>query len=145
MHTQTITLWNYHEASGLWYPTTIPGVSIYTDNSYAASEHGNNANNSVWISIPCSRNGRILDVSGVEKLVLKPKTYAVCQSPSCCLSFSPGVDFILEEEVDGLEPVRDTDYESGFYDAMNAANDSIHLITSNTGFNLIPHYEIGCK
>lgn len=96
-------------------------------------------------SIPCTRKQTIITADGVEKTILRPRAYSSFDTPSACVTFSPGIDFISEGAADDSAPICDTDYESGFYDAMNAANDDVHLITSAVFYGLIPHYEIGGK
>lgn len=144
MHTQTITLWNFHRESGMWYPTVIEGVSCWANGAASASLHGGNSATSFEASIPCTSGGTIISKGG-EKRIFPPKTYAVCASPDKCVTFSPGVDFIAEGEPESAMPIRDADYESGFYDAMNNANDGVHLLVSSAYYRLIPHYEIGGK
>lgn len=143
MHDKTVTLWNYHQGTGMWYPTVIGGVSFWANDAAAASSHGGNSAASFEASIPCAPGGTVTSKGG-EKRIFPPKTYAVCTSPDKCVTFAPGVDFIAEGETEPT-PIRDADYESGFYDAMNASNDGVHLITSAVYYGLIPHYEIGGK
>lgn len=142
MHDKTVTLWNYHQGTGMWYPTVIGGVSFWTNDAAAASPHGGNSATSFEASIPAP-GGTVISKDG-EKHIFPPKTYAVCTSPDKCVTFAPGIDFIAEGETE-LAPIRDADYESGLYDAMNASNDGIHLITEAVYYGLIPHYEIGGK
>ncbi len=144
MHDKTVTLWNYHQKTGMWYPTVIGGVSFWTNDAAAASSHGGNSATSFEASIPCAPGGAVISKGG-EKRFFPPKTYAVCASPDKCVTFSPGIDFIVEGDPESVIPIRDTDYESGFYDAMNSANDGVHLLVSSVYYRLIPHYEIGGK
>lgn len=145
MHTDTITLWNFHKKTGKWYPTVISGVSCRINAASASSVHGGNANDAFLASIPCAAKQSVIAADGAEKTILRPKAYSSSDSPSTCITFSPGVDFISEGAADDTAPVCDADYEAGFYDAMNAKNDDVHLITSAVFYGLIPHYEIGGK
>lgn len=142
MHDKTVTLWNYHQETGMWYPTVIGGVSFWTNDAAAVSSHGGNSVTSFEASIPCAPGGTIISKGG-EKHISLPKEFAACANPDRCITFAPGIDFIAEGETESVMPVHDTDYESGFYDAMNASNDGVHLITSAIYYGLIPHYEIG--
>lgn len=143
MHDKTVTLWNYHQKTGMWYPTVIGGVSFWTNDAAAASSRGGNSATSFETSIPTS-GGAVISKGG-EKRIFPPKAYAECASPDMCITFAPGIDFITEGETEPAMPICDADYESGFYDAMNASNDGVHLITSAVYYDLIPHYEIGGK
>ena len=61
MHDQTITLYNYHEPSGLWYTTVFEGVQLAAASASSATTHGNNGGDSVSIIIPAastSHSGR---------------------------------------------------------------------------------------
>ena len=93
MHDKTVTLWNYHQGTGMWYPTVIGGVSFWANDAAAASSHGGNSATSFEVSIPCAPGGTVISKGG-EKRIFPPKTYAVCASPDKCITFAPGVDFI---------------------------------------------------
>ena len=54
MHDQTITLYNYHEPSGLWYTTVFEGVQLAAASASSATTHGNNGGDSVSIIIPAA-------------------------------------------------------------------------------------------
>ena len=145
MHTDTITLWNFHQKTGKWYPTVIDGCTCRINAASAASVHGGNAKDAFMASIPCTAKQSVTAADGAEKPILGPKAYAASDAPQACITFSPGVDFIAEGASDDAAPICDSDYNGGFYDAMNAENDDVHLITSAVYYGLIPHYEIGGK
>lgn len=145
MHTDTITLWNFHKKSGKWYPTVIGGCTCRINAASAASVHGGNAKDAFTASIPCTAQQSVIAADGAEKPILGPKAYAASDAPQACITFSPGMDFIAEGSSDDATPICDADYDGGFYDAMNAENDDVHLITSSVYYGLIPHYEIGGK
>ena len=44
---------------------------------------------------------------------------------------------------DADSSIPDTDYDGGFYHAMNTGRDSVYAVTSAAFFPLIPHFEIG--
>ena len=54
MHDQTITLYNYHEPSGLWYTTVFEGVQLAAASASSATTHGNTDGDSVSIIIPAA-------------------------------------------------------------------------------------------
>lgn len=145
MHSDTITLWNFHKKSGMWYPTVIDGCTCRINAASAASVHGGNAKDAFTASIPCTAKQSVISADGAEKTILGPKAYAASDAPQACITFSTGVDFIAEGASDDAAPICDADYGGGFYDAMNAENDDVHLITSAVYYGMIPHYEIGGK
>lgn len=143
MFQNTITLFNYHEATKLWYPTVFKGVDLGASNASRSTKDGKNSNDTVSILINCTVDKMLKAADGTEKSYTGAKAYAKCGNPAACFTFKPECDFIYEGEWPDLEPASEEDYESGFYHAMNEENDGVYMISSVAFYELLPHFEIG--
>ena len=76
MHDQTITLYNYHEPSGLWHTTVFEGVQLAAASASSATTHGNNGGDSVSIIIPAAA-----DKTAASRQYIGPKAYAARDAP----------------------------------------------------------------
>ena len=52
MYQNTITLFNFHEATGLWYPSVFTGVDLGVNNSSRSTKDGKNNGDAVSVIIP---------------------------------------------------------------------------------------------
>lgn len=140
MYDSTITLFNYHEKTGKWFPTVIQKADLLINKSRTATTNGFNNGDSVSIIIRCTPSKSI---SGKE--YLSPKVFAKSDNPIQYFTFKPECDFVFESKFESEEDIIDDDYEEGFYHAMNEAYDGVYMITSAAFFGLLPHFEIGGK
>lgn len=140
MHNGTITLFNLH--NGLWYPSVIRGVTVEEIVATSATENAGRTNSdAVELSI-CTTNVKAIVTEAGLKAYVTPKAYAVGTAPADCLTFKPEQDFVYIGEW-SADPIRDDEYESGFYHAFNEEHDGVYMITSVAWLGLIPHFEIG--
>lgn len=144
MFTNTITLFNFHETSGLWHPVVITGADVIEAKASTASTHGKNNASVVDILINCTGN-KIVKTENGDRQYIGPKAYAKCEKPEEYLTFTPQRDFIYEGVRPDLSPVAEDDYESGLYHELNSEYDGVYLINSAAFYSLIPHFEIGGK
>lgn len=143
MYQNTITLFNFHEATGLWYPSVFTGVDLGVNNSSRSTKDGKNNGDAVSVIIHCAADKTFTTADGTEKSYTGAKAYAKCENPTACITFKPECDFIYEGAWPDLEPLREEDYESGLYHALNDEYDGVYMISSAAYYGLLPHFEIG--
>ena len=143
MYQNTITLFNFHEATGLWYPSVFTGVDLGVNNSSRSTKDGKNNGDAVSVIIHCTADKTFTTADGTEKSYTGAKAYAKCENPTACITFNPVCDFIYEGVWPDLEPLREEDYESGLYHALNDEHDGVYMISSAAYYGLLPHFEIG--
>lgn len=143
MYQNTITLFNFHEATGLWYPSVFTGVDLGVNNSSRSTKDGKNNGDAVSVIIHCAADKTFTTADGTEKSYTGAKAYAKCENPTACITFKPECDFIYEGAWPDLEPLREEDYESGLYHALNDEHDGVYMISSAAYYGLLPHFEIG--
>ena len=142
MYQSTVTIFNFHAASGLWYPSVIHDVDLIASKSSAATAEGRNNADAVEVIVHCSADRSITTTEG-PKSYTGPKEYAKCSNPTERITFTPEHDFIYDGEWPELVPISDDQYDSGLYHAMNDEYDGIYMINSAVFYGLIPHFEIG--
>lgn len=143
MYQNTITLFNFHEATGLWYPSVFTGVDLGVNNSSRSTKDGKNNGDAVSVIIHCTADKTFTTADGTEKSYTGAKAYAKCENPTACITFKPECDFIYEGAWPDLEPLREEDYESGLYHALNDEHDGVYMISSAAYYGLLSHFEIG--
>lgn len=139
----TITLFNYHETTGLWFPSVFKGVDLGVNASSNSTKDGKNSNDTVIIIIHCTKDKVFTTADGTKKSYTGAKAYAKCDNPTTCITFKPECDFIYEDDWTDLTPISDEEYESGFYHTMNEEYDGVYMISSAAFYDLLPHFEIG--
>ena len=139
MFADTVTLFNFHELSGKWYPTVFKDVDLQVDASADLATPGKT--NSADIASLLINTKR--DKSVGSKTYLGPKAFAQCPDPEAHFTFKLERDFFYEGEWPSLDPVLDDEYDSGFYHEVNKAHDGVYAVKSAAFLGLIPHFEIG--
>lgn len=142
MFQNTITVFNFHEASGFWYPSVIHGADLIESKSSTATTEGRNNADTVEIIIHCTANRSVTTTAGAKSYT-GPKEYAKCDNPAERITFAPECDFIFDGEWPELAPISDDEYDSGLYHALNDEHDGVYMITSAIAYSLLPHFEIG--
>lgn len=138
MYDNTITVFNYHQKSGKWFPTVISKADFLVNKSSSSTSGGLDNADSVEIIVRCTPD-RVIN----GKKYVPPKQYAKCDTPQAFITFAPESDFIFDGEHHSAEPIVDDDYDEGFYHAMNEEHDGVYIVTSAAFFSLLPHFEIG--
>lgn len=138
----TITVFNYHKQTGLWYPSVISGTDLIAAKASTRTTDGVNSADAVDVLINCTA-AKVISTSAGGKSYTGPKEYASCADPASCITFTPEQDFIFDGEWTDLTPIDDEDYDEGLYHALNAAHDGIYMISSAAFYGLLPHFEIG--
>lgn len=142
MYRDIITVFNYHAASGRWFPSVVPGADLLVTKSHSATTAGGNNSDTVEIIIHCTADKRVSTSEGMKSYT-GPKEYARCDDPAQHITFAPECDFIFAGVWLDTVPLIDDDYDEGLYHAMNAERDGIYLISSAGFYSLLPHFEIG--
>ena len=142
MYNKTITLFNYHKATGNWFLSVIPNVSFINSDSSAASKDGLNNTGILRLSIHSTKDKQVHTLDGLKSYT-GTKSYAKSETPSRVLTFAPETDFIYDGVWSDLSPISDDEYDSGLYHEMNNSYDGVYLVQSVTFYELIPHFEIG--
>lgn len=137
MHDQTITLYNYHEPTKLWYTTVFEGVQLTATRAGNATMHGITDGDSVNIIIPAAA-----DKTADTRQYIGPKAYAARDAPGEYFTFWPEHDFVVVGNCPLEQPVSEDDYDNGLYHEMNHGQDEVYMITSASFYGLIPHFEV---
>lgn len=144
MFVDTITLFNFHEQTGKWYPTVIKGVDLQVDTASKLSTPGTTDGADIaTVLIQSKKDKSLTFADGSTKTYLGPKAYAACADPEAHFTFKLEKDFFWEGAYESVEPIVDDDYDSGFYHEFNKANDGVYAVKSAAFLSLIPHFEIG--
>lgn len=142
MYDHTITVFNYHANTGMWYPSVIERVDLIENKGGNSTTSGKTSADVVDVIIHCSADRTVATTAG-EKSYTRPKEYAVCIDPVERITFKPECDFIYDGVWPDLTPISDDGYESGLYHAMNDEHDGVYMIASAIFYGLLPHFEIG--
>ena len=142
MYQNTITIFNYHAGSGMWYPSVVEGADLIVNKSSTSTTAGKNNADSVDIIVHCSAEKVITTTAGAKSYT-GPKEYAKCENPAERITFKPECDFIYDGIWPELAPISDDGYDSGLYHALNDEHDGIYMISSAAFYGLLPHFEIG--
>lgn len=142
MFQNTVTVFNFHKQTGLWYLSVISGADLIASKASNRTTDGINSADIVDILINCT-NAKAITTSAGVKSYTGPKEYASCADPVSRITFAPEQDFIFDGAWADLTPIDDEDYDEGLYHALNAAHDGIYMISSATFYGLLPHFEIG--
>ena len=141
MYDATLTLFNYHKATNLWYTTVIYGADVIETRGADSSTRGLQNTDAVEIIVHTNAQQAVLCDAGAKQY-LGPKAYRACDTPESCFTFTPETDFVMVGDHGVLEPVED-DEDCGLYHRMNDAYDGVYLIHTATWYSLLPHFEIG--
>lgn len=142
MYQDTITVFNFHKTSGLWYPSIITGADLLAAKSSNHTTNGMNNADSVEIIVHCTA-AKVFATSDGDKSYTGPKEYAKCDNPAQRITFTPESDFIYNGAWPDLTPINDDEYDDGLYHALNEEHDGIYMISSAAFYGLLPHFEIG--
>ena len=142
MYRDTITVFNYHAASGRWFPSVISGADLLVTKASSATTAGGSNADTAEIIIHCTADRRIATGEGMKSYT-EPKEYARCDDPARHITFAPECDFIFAGAWPGTKPLTDDEYDEGLYHALNAEHDGIYLISAAAYYGLLPHFEIG--
>lgn len=142
MYRDTVTVFNYHTASGCWFPSVVSGADLLVTKSRSATAAGGNNADTVDIIIHCTADKRISTGAGIKSYT-GPKEYACCENPAQYITFAPECDFIYAGAWPDTEPLTDDDYDEGLYHALNEEHDGVYLISYAAFYGLLPHFEIG--
>lgn len=142
MYQNTITIFNYHKATELWYPSVISGVDLIASKANNTTKEGLNNGDVVDIIIHCTPDKQITTSEGVKSYT-GAKEYAKCDNPASRITFTPEKDFIYEGIWPDTSAISGDDYESGLYHELNENFDGVYLINSVVYYGLLPHFEIG--
>ena len=142
MHDVTITLFNFHEATGKWHPTEFRNVSLTESNGNAPTPDAGMKNADAVELIIRTAADKSNTECGVTVRHVGPKEYAALENPVGYFTFTPEQDFFYVGSVMAASYPED-DYDEGFYHYMNKTHDGVYMIQSSAFYSLIPHFEIG--
>lgn len=144
LHQETITLFNHHPKTDKWYSAVLTGVHLELSRGAAPSVNaGIVKGDDILAILPVSTGKTITDPDGETVMqYVRPKEYDALDNPAGRFTFHPERDFFVVGN-QATEPVDDDDYDDGFYNAMNDAQDGVYMITSAVFYGLLPHFEIG--
>lgn len=142
MRDATVTLFNFHEATGKWYPTEFHNVTLTEANASAPTpDAGMKSADTTELIIHTAADKSSAE-NGVTVRYVGPKEYAALENPVGYFTFKPGRDFFYVGSV-MAGTYSDDDYDEGLYHDMNKAYDGVYMIQSWAFYSLIPHFEIG--
>ncbi len=172
MFHDVVTVFNFHEPTGLWHTTVFKNCGLLETKAGKQSAGAGEVNDSkVTLLVHVRQDksahtiiyepNRIVDNLGVgllsgDRVMLSytdpdtdevkrytgPKAYGQMGDPRGFFTFKPACDFMAAGNFFSA-PIRDDDYDEGLYQAMNQAQDEVYKIVSAVFFGLIPHFEIG--
>lgn len=142
MYQNTITLFNFHRATGLWYPSVISGVDLIASKANNATKEGTTNSDAVDIIIHCTADRAVQTSEGLKSYT-GAKAYARCNAPTEHITFAPECDFIYDGVWSDLSPLSDDEFDSGLYHELNETQDGVYMISSAAFYSLLPHFEIG--
>ena len=119
VYRDTITVFNYHAATGRWFPSVISGADLLTTKANSATTAGGNNADAVDIIVHCTADKRVPTGAGMKSYT-GPKEYARCDNPAQYITFAPECDFIFAGAWPDAEPLTDDDYDE-YVDALEAA------------------------
>ena len=148
IYTQTVTLFTRHyevengEEKMYWYPTVVPNVHLVANRAKIISMYGEMSQDNVLLHIRYTPNGADAVIAG--KTYLKPLLFAATEDVSEYITFTMGdhFDFFMEGDWGSDAKIDDDDYQSGFFDYMNHAQDHVWAVTNCSQYCLIPHFEL---
>lgn len=142
MYQNTITVFNFHKATGMWFKSVVRGADLIAAKSNNNTSTGLKNATAVDIIVPCFADKSVETVNG-KKLYLGPKAFSVCTDPENFITFAPGIDFVYAGICEDFsERCSDDDFDEGLYHCLNSDYDDIYLIHSANYFGLLPHFEI---
>lgn len=142
MYQDTITVFNFHRASGFWYPSIITGTDLLAAKSSSHATEGISNADDVDIIVHCTA-AKVIATSDGGKSYIGPKEYEKCGDPGRHITFTPESDFIYNGAWSDLTPINDDEYDEGLYHALNDEHDGVYMISSAAFYGLLPHFEIG--
>lgn len=140
MYRDTVTIFNYHEATNKWYPTVLTGVDVGEDTSGKNDVRGSLNEDATYLLVPCSA-AKIFNLGAKAKPYLSPKEYAKIQDPSNFITFDKEQDFFVVGDYNE-SPIDDDAEENGLYHRLNDELDGVYAVKSCSFYSLIPHFEI---
>lgn len=143
MYESTITLFNFHKATGLWYTSVFSGVDLGVNKASKSTTDGKMSGDTITAIIPCGADKTFVTSDGAEKGYMGPKEYARCENPADHITFNPERDFIYEGAWSEPSPISEDGKDTGLYHSMNDEHDGVYMITSAAFYSLLPHFEIG--
>lgn len=144
MYDSTITLFNWHKGTGLWYPTVITNVDVTEVQGDNNTTQGNTNADNVELLINCTGDKSIKCENGGTKGYTAPKEFANCSDPEERFTFNTDKDFVYIGNYPDSAPIADdTGFDSGFYQEMNNRYDGVYKINSVAFYGLLPHFEVG--
>ncbi len=148
MYDAVVTLFNFHEKTGAWYPTVFGGVNLLeTKAETATRDSGRTNGDTVELILHTSgdRTAQAMDADGTPVRVqyVGRKEYAALENPQGYFTFKAETDFIAVGNHAQKAPLVDDEYDEGLYHAMNTEYDGVYMITAAAYFGLLPHFEIG--
>lgn len=144
MHDTTVTLFNFHEVTGKWYPTEFHNVSLTAANANTPTPDAGIKNADAVEIIIRTAADKSSTENGVTVRYVPPKEYAALENPAGYFTFKPEQDFFYVGSV-AASTYSEDDYEddNGLYHHMNKRYDGVYMIQSEMFYSLIPHFEIG--
>ena len=136
MFDRAITIYNLLD--GVWHPTVVSGVSVYTVQASDLTVNGVNNIGQVQVIIPSNKWKHI-----GGKIYVGPKEYAAKNDPESFVTFAPEQDFIMDGAYADVED--DEDYTMGFYHEMNNTRDGVYMVKAAEYLPLIPHFEVSAQ
>ena len=144
VHDVTVTLFNFHKATGKWDPTEFHNVSLTAVRADTGKADTGTVNADMVEIIIRTAADKSNTECGVTVRYVGPKEYAALESPVGYFTFTPEQDFFYVGSVMATSyPEEDYDDDNGFYHFMNKNHDGVYMIQSSTFYSLIPHFEIG--
>lgn len=146
MYSDTVTIFNFHRDSNMWFPTVISNVDLVVDHGANKEKTGLDSADTAKLHIRYHNVDGKAMIGDKEYLMEKQWQSTDAVKRTNTITFSEGHDFFIRGDYDSSSPISDDDNSDGFYNRMRNTYDDCFLITTVGGpYKLIPHFEIGGK
>lgn len=146
MYSDKVTIFNRYESrlGDMWYPTVIDGANLLVDKAAIIAKYGAESKDNAVLNIRYQMvEGKVMLA---DKPYLPPKEWERQTNDLLpkSITFTSGTDFdfFMLGEYHATEPIKDDDFDDGFYNYVNDEYDYVFAVTSVAKYTAIPHFEI---
>lgn len=148
MFDATITVFNRYTSEELgdtWYPHVLHNVQLIKDKASIKATYGSESSDSAKLFVNAVIDNGQTKIGNLVFYPPKVWSRQVNDEIPASITFDDNAeefDFFIEGDYGDETPIKDEDYDFGFYNYMNKQYDFCYAITSVGYYNNIPHFEI---
>lgn len=143
MYQDTVTVFNrHHDKSGdVWFPRILHNVDLIVDRASMIAKYGAESNAKAKLHVKYVLNDIIENRRYIAPKKWEKLTEAEKENYITFNSDGNYFDFFMVGEFSSENPVKDNDFENGFFDNMND-DFECYVVSSASRYTAIPHFEI---